>query len=80
MRQPVHISLRQYRVAPVIITVFFMVLLWDMWEWFQGNHKELKDWTNTSFGALALAALGAVKWSLEQFFRKIEKDDHDSTD
>ena len=76
-KQPLHIQLRQYRVMPIGITLFFMVLAWDMWGWFQGNHKELSDWANSSFIAMAGLALGALKWSLEHMTRKQEKDDHD---
>ena len=77
MKRSGHILLRQYRVFPITITVFFMVLAWDMWQWFQGHHTELNDWANSSFIAMAGLALGAVKWSLENASKKAEKDDHD---
>jgi hypothetical protein len=73
----IHQILRQFRVVAVTLTVFFMYLTLDMWHWFQDNHTELKEWANGSFSALVLLAAGTVKWSLEQFFKKIEKDDHD---
>lgn len=72
-----HVFLRQFRVIAVILTAFFMYLTWDMWEWFQMNHDELKEWTVAGFSSLVLLAAGTVKWSLEQFFKKIEKDEHD---
>lgn len=77
MKQPYHIILRQYRILPIAITIFFMNLSWSMWAWFQENHKELTDWANSSFISMALLALGSVKWSLEHMSRKQERDDHD---
>ena len=72
-----HIVLRQYRIIAIILTIFFCWLTLDMWHWFQENHSELKEWVNASFSSLALLCAGAVKWSLENFMKKVEKDDHD---
>ena len=72
-----HIILRQYRVIAIILTGFFMWLTLDMWQWFKLHHDSMKEWAVGGFVSLALLAIGTVKWSLENFMKKVEKDEHD---
>lgn len=74
MNEPLYVRIKQYRIVAISITVFFMILTWNMWDWFQSNHKEMHEWANASFSSLALLAAGAVKWSLENMAKGYEKD------
>lgn len=76
--KPLHILLRQYRVLAVILLAFFGILTWDMWEWFQGNYKELDDNMEAAgvFSSLVLLSAGALKWGLENVMKRHDIDDH----
>ena len=72
-----HQILRQFRVIAICMASFFMWWTIDMWHWYQENFKELTAASAGTFGSMVLLAAGTLKWTLEQFFKKVEKDDHD---
>lgn len=78
MKQPLHIVLRQYRLAALAITFFVMVLLWDMWEWFKISAETMSVAAAGAYSSMSLAIIGIVKFSLDNFTKKTEKDDHDT--
>ena len=77
MKTPLHVTLRQYRVASLVITIFFMYLTWDMWEWYKINHSTMKEWAAAGFVSIILFAAGTVKWSLESMAKRNEKDEQE---
>lgn len=54
-----------------------MWLTFDMWEWFQINQKEMQEWVVAGFVSLVLATVGVLKFALESFMKKNEKDDEE---
>lgn len=75
MKKPFHIIMRQYRIAAILITIFFAWLTWDMWVFFKGHFTEMKEWVMVGFVSMNALAAGAVKWAMENFMKRIEKDD-----
>ena len=61
----------------MLIIAFFMWLTFDMWEWFQINQKEMQEWVVAGFVSLVLATVGVLKFALESFMKKNEKDDEE---
>ena len=76
-KEPLHIVIRKYRVMPIALTLFFVWITIDMWFWYKANHQLMEEWSIAGFISLMLFAGGAVKWSLENFMKKIEIDEHD---
>jgi hypothetical protein len=76
MKAPLYVYLKQYRVLAISIILFFAILTWNMWGWFQVNFKELQDNTQAAsvFSGLVLLSAGALKWALENVMRKHEED------
>jgi len=74
-KQPLHATLRHYRIVAIAITVFFMFLTWDMWQWFKDNQSTMDEASTAGFISLALFAAGVVKWSLENITKSQERDD-----
>ena len=74
-RLPLHIVIRQYRVVPLIITLFFMWLTVDIVEFLKLHYDDIDNAVAGVFGSVVLLAGGSVKWSLEQMTKKQEKDD-----
>ena len=69
-----HIWLIKYRVLYIIITIFFLYVGYDAWDWFKGNQKELTEAGAAGFVSIYLAVIGALKYVLEN----AQKDDkHD---
>lgn len=75
MSQPLHLTLRLYRIPAMVITLFAMYLANDMWEWFKVHSGDLNDWSNASFMSLSGAVMMLLKWSLENFAKRQERDD-----
>ena len=49
MKEPLHITIRKYRILAIFITAFFMFLTWDMWTWFKVNQGGMKEWAVAGF-------------------------------
>lgn len=70
-----HLFLKRFRVLAVSIILFFAVLTWDMWDWYQFNHKELTIESAGVFGSIILLAGGALKFALQNIMGRHESDD-----
>lgn len=73
--KPLYESLHDYKVIFVITNVFFMHLMYKMWNWFEVAHATMSAASAGAYSALALACLGACKWAMEHSLKS-----HDSKD
>lgn len=69
-----HIWLIKYRILYTSVTVFFIWLGWDAWDWFKDNHTELKEWAVAGFVSIYVAVIGALKFALENSRQNNEHD------
>ena len=60
-----YLILKRYRVLYIVITLFFMWLGHDAWQWFKDNHKDLSQAAAAGFVSIELAVIGALKYALE---------------
>jgi len=70
-----HVKLKQYRVIYIIITVFFMWLGFDAWDWFKDNHGDLSQYSIAGFVSIYLAVIGGLKYVLENSRQDDKHDD-----
>ena len=74
---PLHVILRRFKIIPIVVLVFFMVLTWEMTEWYQGVALQLQDWQVAPiFGYLGVL-IGAIKFGLDAVRKGEEIDHHD---
>ena len=69
-----HITIRKYRVTPILISALFCWLMVDMWEFFRSDHNDLSEAASAGFISLSLAVVGVLKFALESFSKPIERD------
>ena len=74
MKTPLHVKMKQYRVLYIFITVFFVWLGWDAWEWFKVEQGNMKEWAVAGFVSIYAAVIGALKFVLEN---SRQDSDHD---
>ena len=60
-----HLTLKRYRTIYVVITLFFMFLGWDAWNWFKDNHGDLSEAAAAGFISIFLAIIAVLKFALE---------------
>jgi len=76
MKTPGHIVIKQYRLIYLAITVFFLWLGYDAWEWFKENSNGLNEAAAAGFISIYLAVIGAFKYILEN----LRQDNHNDDD
>ena len=74
MKTPLHILIKQYRVIYIIVTLFFIWLAWDAWEWFKEDQHNMKEWAVAGFVSIYLAVIGVLKFVLENIRQDSEHD------
>jgi len=77
MKTSMHIKFKQYRVIYVVVTVFFLWLGYDAWEWFKTNSGGLSQAAAAGFISIYLAVIGALKYILENLRQDSEHDKED---
>ena len=71
----IHKIIKRYRVLYIIITIFFMWLGYDAWDWFKDNHGGLSQYSVAGFVSIYLAVIGALKYVLENSRQDDKHDD-----
>jgi|TARA_R110000822_G_scaffold10110_2_gene38540 FtsH-binding integral membrane protein len=64
-KTPFHLILKQYRVLYIIVTIFFLWLAWDAWDWFKISHEDMQEWTVAGFVSIYVTVIGVLKYVLE---------------
>lgn len=65
MKVPLYIKIKQYRIIYIAITLFFIWLGWDAWEWFKIEQHNMKEWAVAGFVSIYAAVIGVLKFVLE---------------
>jgi hypothetical protein len=69
-----HLTLKRYRVVSIAITLFFLWLGYDAWEWYKVNQATMSEASSASFAAIFLSIIGALKYVLENLNKGCEHD------
>jgi len=76
MLDKVHNFIIKFRVVANVLLLCMLYLMFDMWDFYQTNFKDLNTLAESSaFGAAWLAVIGVIKLSLEHILKKNEKDE-----
>ncbi len=70
-----HTILKQFRVLAIAIILFFAILTWDMWQWYQINFTSLTIESGSTFAAMVALSGGALKMALSNIMGKHESDE-----
>tara|TARA_R110000782_G_scaffold111390_1_gene201140 strand:- start:830 stop:1054 length:225 start_codon:yes stop_codon:yes gene_type:complete len=74
MKRPIHVLLKQYRILYILVTMFFLWLAWDAWEWFKLSHEDMREWTIAGFVSIYAAVIGVLKFVLENVRHDSDQD------
>ncbi len=79
--KPLHILLRQYRVLPILLTIFLSYLAWVLVGWMIATpFASLSTWHIAPITAALPALIAGLFKLVETVNKRFEVDDHDKED
>jgi hypothetical protein len=74
---PLHVTLRRFKIVPILVLIFFIFLTWDMTVFYKGVALSLQEWQVAPIFAFLAVLVTAIKYCLDAIRMAEEKDEHD---
>ena len=74
LKEPIHITLRKYRVAQMAVLTFLCGLTQEMWEWISVNAVVMNELQMTPIAGAFAASIAGIFATLKVMIERVDKD------